>query len=187
MMSKFVKVQYTFGFRLLTDYIAVEMCNISKATYFPALYDDKPALRLYRVGALHEDAEEYTDDAMRALLRWLDANSEALPGDGAADEQDEQSAIRRHFLALVSYCDDESDTATERAVQAIYRATRKALVHDGELQTAVPTHEMIERLEHVISECNQALNNMSLKPHIRKVYVKIMSLADGDELPEDAS
>lgn len=29
-------------------------------------------------------------DNCAALLRWLDANSETLPGDGAADEQDEQ-------------------------------------------------------------------------------------------------
>lgn len=186
-MSKFLKVQYAVGSRLLTDYIAVEMCNISKATYFPALYDDKPALRLYHVGALHEDADEYTDDAMRALLRWLDANSETLSKDGAADEQNEQSAIQRHFLALVGHCEDLADVSTNDRKFSIYMTMLKILVHSGELPMEVSITEMSRRLDIVLNVCEVGLDDQTNMPHIREIYQTIMNLADiSAALPEDA-
>ena len=188
MMSKFLKVQYTIGSRLLIDYIAVEMCNISKATYFSTLYDDNPALWLYRAGALHEDADEYKGDAMHALLRWLDANSETLPGDRAAAENAEDANVRRHFLALVGYCEDWADVCTDDRKFSIYMTMLKILVHSGELPTEVPAAEMNRRLDTVCDVCNAGLDDKTAMPHIRDIYQNIMNLADiGAELPEDAS
>lgn len=87
MMSKFLKV----GERYLN------MDNVLYVTEPNPLFDNE-------IQVVFSDAQyvRLQGEPMRALLRWLDANSEALPGDGAADEQDEQSAYIRKVRSAIA-------------------------------------------------------------------------------------
>lgn len=169
MMSKFLKVG---DWRLNVE--RVLFVTPEKNGEIQVVFSDEQYVRLQ-------------DDAMRALLRWLDANSETLSGGGAA-ENTEDANVRRHFLALVGYCEDWADVCTDDRKFSIYMTMLKILAHSGELPTEVPTTEMRRRLDIVQDVCDAGLDDKTAMPHIRDIYQNIMNLADiGAELPEDAS
>ena len=169
-MSKFLKVGTNGGGAVYLDIAKIETAefNVGKL--------------LVRINGVIITID--CDNAF-GMLEWLDANSESLPGDGAAAENAKDANVRRHFLALVGYCEDWADVCTDDRKFSIYMTMLKILVHSGELPTEVPADEMSRRLDIVLDVCNAGLDDKTNMPHIRDIYQNIMNLADiGAELPE---